>query len=593
MSSPGRRALAVLALVGGALGLSVATAAPASAHATVVGTDPGDASRLEAAPQQVTITFSESVNFSSGYLKVVDKEGNEVSQGAADHPNGDSTKVSVPLKSGLGDGSYVASYRIVSADSHPIGGAFSFVVGDGPLVAASGIPVGGTTDKVVDYTFKIARWISFAGMVLFGGLAFVVLLWPAGRTNQRARRLVWTGWAGAAAGGVLGLLLEGPYAAGTGIADALDMNLLQNTLGTTYGRMLCARLILLGALAFLAVRLLRPVPERAPVAVRTDEEEAGETPQDKSRARDEDLAAICALGVLATYGGVGHAAAGSQPTLALLSDTTHLAAASLWIGGLCVLLFALLPLRRADQLSEALPRFSKLAMGCVAVLAVTGSYQAWREVSPLPALWSTWYGQLLIAKIVGFVVLIALGNLGRLAIRRRYAMPVAYAMAAPDSAGAATETPDRAEEERLIGRLRRSVLLEVGLAAAVLAVTAVLVSTSPARATYSDPFDQTVQLTSGGSAKIAVNPARSGANSIDVTVLDRDGKAVDAQQVTLTASLPSDQLGPLPVQLNKTGPGTYRAAAASFQKSGTWQLVLRVQKTEFDRDVVQVDVPVS
>ena len=82
--------------------------------------------------------------------------------------------------------------------------------------------------------------------------------------------------------------------------------------------MLCARLILLGVLAVLAVRILRE-PQRT---------------AEKSRARDEDLAAICGLGVLATYGGVGHAAAGSAPTLALLSDTSHLAAASVWIGGL-------------------------------------------------------------------------------------------------------------------------------------------------------------------------------------------------------------------------------------------------------------------
>ena len=99
--------------------------------------------------------------------------------------------------------------------------------------------------------------------------------------------------------------------------------------------MLCARLVLLGVLAVLAVRLLR---------------EQDEQPE-RARARDEDLAAICGLGVLATYGGVGHAAAGSQPTLALLSDTTHIAAASVWIGGLAVLAGCLLPSRRTDELA--------------------------------------------------------------------------------------------------------------------------------------------------------------------------------------------------------------------------------------------------
>lgn len=565
----GRRILAVLALLAGWAVVAVGAAAPALAHAVVVGTDPVDGSRLDAAPAQVSVIFSENVSADAGFVKVVDSKGNQVSEGDA---RSDGTTVSVPLRSGIGDDSYLVSYRIVSADSHPISGAFSFVVGDGPLVAATGAVVGGTTDPVVDNVFTVVRWVSFAGVVLFGGLVFLVLCWPAGRTDRRARRLIWTGWGATAAGAVLGVLLEGPYAAGTGLSDAADLTLLQTTLGSTYGRMLCARLVLLGALAVLAVRLLRDQGGR----------------QERARARDEDLAAICGLGVLATYGGVGHAAAGSQPTLALLSDTTHLAAASVWIGGLAVLTACLLPSRRTDELATALPRFSRMAMGAVAVLALTGTYQAWREVGPLPALWSTWYGQLLLAKIAGFLLLIGLGNLGRLAVRRRYLVPVAHALSTEDAA-----TVERSEEDRMLHRMRLSVGLEVAIAATVLAVTAVLVSTPPARATYSEPFAATVQLASGGTAELSVSPARAGANTVGVSVLDQQGAPADARQVSLTAALPAEQIGPLPVSLNRTGTGRYETTAASLPRPGTWELVLRVQKSEFDRDVAQVDVPVN
>jgi copper transport protein len=563
-----RRAAALLVLLAGWAVLAVAGAAPALAHATVASSDPADASRLEAAPAKVSVTFTEDVSAGSGFLKVVDGSGKQVS--------GELTQsgptISVPLQSGLGEGSYIASYRVVSADSHPIGGALSFVVGDGPLIAASGAVIGGTTDPVVDVVFTVARWIAFAGVMLFGGLAFVVLCWPTGRTDPRAHRLVWTGWGAAAAAAVLGLLLEGPYAAGTGILDSVNPSLLSATLSTTYGRMLCARLILLGVLAVLAVRLLR------------DQEEQPE----KVRARDEDLAAIAGLGVLATYGGVGHAAAGSQPTLALLSDTTHLAAGSVWIGGLAVLATCLLPGRRSAELAEALPRFSRIALGAVVALAVTGTYQAWREVAPLPALWSTEYGRLLLLKIAGFLVLVGLGNLSRLAVRRRYVTPAAHAMSTSDTADLA-----EAEEDRLLGRLRTSVALEVLIAAAVLAVTALLVSTAPARATYAKPFDATVQLASGGSAAVSVSPARAGSNSIRVTVLDAQGRPADAIQVTMTAALPVEQIGPLPVTLSRTGTGVYTAQAAGLPRPGTWELVVRVQMSEFDRDVAQVDVPVT
>ena len=565
----GRRSLALLALLAGWAVVAVAGAAPALAHAVVVGTDPADGSRLDQAPARVTVTFSESVSVEAGFLKVVDGGGGQVSEG---EPTATGPDVSVPLRPGLGDGSYLVSYRIVSPDSHPIGGAFSFVVGDGPLVAPTGAVTGGTTNRVVELVFTAARYASFSGVVLFGGLAFVVLCWPAGRTEPRVRKLVWTGWGAAAAGAALALLLEGPYAAGTGLLDAVDPGLLRTTLGTTYGRMLCARLVLLGVLAVLAVRLLR---------------EQAEQPE-RARARDEDLAAICGLGVLATYGGVGHAAAGSQPTLALLSDTTHIAAASVWIGGLAVLAGCLLPSRRTDELAVALPRFSRIAMGAVAVLALTGTYQAWREIAPLPALWSTAYGQLLLAKIAGFLVLVGLGNLSRLAVRRRYLMPVAHALSTEDA-----DTADRSEEDRMLRRMRLSVGLEVAIAAVVLALTAVLVSTAPARATYSKPFDATVQLASGGTATLSLSPARTGANTVSVAVLDQAGAPVDARQVSLTAALPAEQIGPLPVPLNRTGTGRYETTAASLPRPGTWELVLRVQKSEFDRDVAQVDVPVT
>jgi copper transport protein len=573
-----KRVFAVLALLGAWAVLAISGATPALAHATVVGSDPAESSRLQTAPSKVTVTFSEDVTLSGGYLKVVDSKSNLVSEGAAKI---EGRNVTVPVKSGLPDGSYIVSYRITSADSHPIGGAYAFVVGDGPLIAATGTVVGGGTNGVITKIFDVARFVGFLGVVLLGGLVFVVLCWPAGRTDPRARRLIWYGWWGTTAGAVLGLILQGPYAAGTGLIDVLNSSLLKTTLGTTYGRMLCARLILLGVLAVLAVRILREQQRTA----------------EKSRARDEDLAAICGLGVLATYGGVGHAAAGNAPTLALLSDTSHLAAASVWIGGLVILAACLLPRRRTAELAEALPRFSRLALGCVAVLAVTGTYQAWREVWPIPALWSTGYGQLLLAKVTGFLLIVAVAYFSRQAVQRRYVRPVAHALSVKEDGSVATIPEPEAEavsgDRQLVRRLRASVGIELALGIVVLAVAAVLVSQAPARTTYVKPVDKTVALASGGTAEVELTPAKVGQNTLTVTVFDKSGKQVDARAVTATEALPSDQYGPLAVQMQKTGTGQYSSSSVALSKAGNWELVIRVQMSEFDRDVVQVDVKVT
>jgi copper transport protein len=562
--------------------LAISGATPALAHATVAGSDPADSSRLQAVPAKVTMTFSEDISVGAGFLKVVDSKGNTVSSGAATSNGRD---VSVAMGTGLGDGSYIVSYRITSADSHPIDGAYAFVVGDGPLVAATGSVVGGGTDGLVSAVFTVARWISFVGIVLFGGLAFLVLCWPRGRVDPLARKLIWYGWWGTTAGAVLGLILQGPYAAGTGLIDLLNLGLLKTTLATTYGRMLCGRLVLLGALAVLTVRIMR-APERT---------------AEKSRARDEDLAAICGLGVLATYGGVGHAAAGSTPTLALLSDTTHLAAASVWLGGLVMLAACLLPRRRTGELAEALPRFSKLALGCVAALTVTGTYQAWREIWPIPALWSTAYGQILIAKVTGFLLIVAVAYFSRQAVLRRYVRPVVHALSVKEEDGtvgsvATISTPEAEavdEDRRMIRRLRASVGLELLLGVVVLALAAVLVSQAPARTSYVKPVDKTVQLASGGTATVKITPVKVGSNTVSIDVFDTQGKPVDAKAVTATLALPSQQYGPLAVSIGHAGTGQYSTTGAALTKPGNWELVVRVQMSEFDRDVAQVDFAVN
>src|SRR4051794_2684867 len=110
-------------LFGGAL----LFAGPASAHASVVTSSPRDGTRLQNVPHTVTITFDESVTLgSAGYLHVTDQTGKRVDAGAAFHPAGDETTIADNITRGLGDGSYTASFRIISADAHPVAGTIAF-----------------------------------------------------------------------------------------------------------------------------------------------------------------------------------------------------------------------------------------------------------------------------------------------------------------------------------------------------------------------------------------------------------------------------------------------------------------------------------
>jgi putative copper resistance protein D len=145
-----------------------------------------------------------------------------------------------------------------------------------------------------------------------------------------------------------------------------------------------------------------------------------------ARLRDPNLVpvrivlVIALLGML-TPGVTGHASSSASHEVAVTTVALHVAAASLWVGGLGALLVLLG--RRRDLLATALPRFSTLAGACLAVVTVSGVLTAQVRLGSWAALFLTGYGALVIAKVGALVLL---GGLGLLTRRRMAAgrMPV-------------------------------------------------------------------------------------------------------------------------------------------------------------------------
>ncbi|WP_170107072.1 copper resistance CopC family protein, partial [Blastococcus saxobsidens] len=182
-----RAVLLLVLLVIGWLGVGVVIAGPAAAHATLVSTDPGEGARLDTAPAEVTLRFSEGVSLGAGYARVLSADQERVDAGAASVDGGTLT---IPLRGDLPDGGYLVTYRVISADSHPVAGAFSFAVGDAELLAAGAGADGDASDPVVAALLPAARWAGFAGLALAVGLpVLAACCWPAGWASPRLRRL--------------------------------------------------------------------------------------------------------------------------------------------------------------------------------------------------------------------------------------------------------------------------------------------------------------------------------------------------------------------------------------------------------------------
>jgi copper transport protein len=555
-----RRLVVVLLFLGTLLGAGLLLAGSASAHASVVSTDPADGSRLASAPQTVTVSFDEQVGLGAfGYLHVTDQAGRRVDTGDAYHPGGDGTKIANRLRAGLGAGTYTESYRIVSAYSHPVAAVLRFVVGNGVLSAAVG-GVGATTDTVTSIVFDLARWVSYAGFALLGGLWLPLTVWPGGRDDRRARAIVWAGWTATVVGAVTELVLQGPDAAGTGLSGIRDWSLLDGTLHTDYGQFHCARLLLLAALAIMIGSALQPDVRR-------------------QRTRFELLAAPLLVGVAVTFSLIGHAATTDPAWLSEAADVVHLCAMAAWIGGLAMLLGAVLPRRDAEELRPVLPVFSRVAFGAVIAIAITGTYAAWRGIGVVRAILTTEYGLLVVAKVALFGGLLALGNLSRRAIQRRTRrMAVAYAMTEVLEEHESQPPDDPAFTERL----RRSVLVEIAIAVLVLAATAVLVDQprgSEALAISArQPVTGTATLTAGRTVSVTVDPGQHGTVAASVAL----SSGTQPTEVTATATQPAKQLGPIPIPLTAEGRDLYAASGIDLPVAGRWVITLVVTTSDFN-----------
>jgi copper transport protein len=560
-------ALAILATVVAVVVLLVA-ARPASAHATLRASTPAADAVLAAPPSLVDLTFSEPITLLPDSVRVFGPDGSRVDTGGVGHSHGDAATAAVALRADLSEGTYLVSYRVVSADSHPIAGAYTFAVGHASATPSASAGEGGS--DAVDLGLGVSRWLSYAGAALgLGGFAFLVWCWPAGWGSRQARRLVIGGVGSLVAGTLLALVLKGPYDEGSGLARVTDGPLLRQVLATTYGQALDARLLMIAVLVLL-VTYRDQLPRRALVVA----------------------PAAVLIGVGVTFALCGHAAAGGHRPIAIASDSVHVAAMSIWMGGLAMLLGAVLVRRARDEATQVVLRFSTLATGAVTALVVTGTYQTLREVRSWDVLFHSHYGHVLLVKlgIVALALLAAAASRTGVWQTENPVVAVHAATAAPPTSG--TDDPDDTDGRPQLRRLRVSVALETLLLTGVLVATALLVTSDPARS--SEPSGPVVRTVSVGPDRVRVSAVPDGTRRVAVTlqVTDAAGRATEPKEVDASLTLTSHKIGPMPITLESTGRGR-RTGDVTVPLPGTWRLAVTVRTSAIDEETAYVDVPVG
>ena len=575
----GRRAVTAAACALTAMLALVLTPARADAHAELLSTEPAAGEHLATAPDQVVLHFSEAVNLGDDLVRVLDSAGDEVDAGDPVHLNGERSSVALPLPS-LDDGGYVVSWRVISSDGHPVGGAFTFRVGDASAAAPGEdqaliddvLGGSGQGDTVLGVVYGVARFAAFAGViVLVGAIAFVAWLWPAGRDDRRARRIGAVAWWTALVATLACIPLYAAYVVGGSLGDALDPSLIGDELGHQNGRAWLARALLLAVIAVVA----------------------------RSKRADRWVLSGLGAALLVTISLTGHAVSGDLVPLAFVTDLAHLGAVSVWLGGLVVLIGSLLwresgSRRGDDEVATIVGRFSQVAFGAVVVIVVSGAIQGWRQVGSYDALFDTAYGRLLVTKVLLVAGMLVAASFSRAWIRNR-AVAGARAMALSPGPGAVAASADRGPASLAV--LRRSVAAEVALAVGVLAVTAMLVNAVPGAASGGDtgprgPFATQVH---GETlmVQVAVDPVTVGQSDVKLTVTDHGLNPIEPEEVQASLTLPERDLGPITLTLENTGPGVYVASDVEIPYPGEWQLDMAVRTSDIDQTLLKTAVPVS
>ncbi|MFI5756134.1 copper resistance protein CopC [Streptomyces sp. NPDC051569] len=608
-------------------------AGTASAHAALTGSTPEDGAVVATAPKDITLTFSEQVAMGDDSIRVLDPAGKRADTGKIrDLGSGGTVRYGIALHAGLPDGTFTVAWQAVSADSHPVSGAFTFSIG-APSKTTATVPQEEAGGGVVGALYGAARYASYAGFILLvGGAAFILGCWPRGASVRPLQRLVVQGWVTLTAATLVLLLLRTPYTGSGELGDAFDLSGLRDVLATKAGAALVSRLLLLGAAALFVAVLFGAYAKRG-------------TPRDEEENKEKkDLTfglavggTVVAAGIAATWALAEHASTGIQPGLAMPVDVLHLLAAATWLGGLTALLVALY---RAPSIeSVALRRFSRTAFISVVVLAATGLYQSWRQVGSWSALGETSYGQLLLVKVGLVAVLVGIAWFSRrwtarLGQRTEVAAESAAGgetetVATTAVAGDAVRTTQLARQKAALATarqkrerdadpersgLRRSVLAEAGVAVVLLAVTTVLTSTEPGRTAEREasrtggtsapapvtrgPVDLSLPFDTGGrngegTVRLTLDPGISGTNLLHIYVDGPDGQPLDVPEVKVAFTLTSRKIGPLPVVPERFAPGHWSAEGVQIPIPGDWRLQVTVRTSDIDQTTVDKNVKIG
>jgi len=551
-----RRTLAVAVVAAAALALPAA----AWAHAALLKTFPTASAEVDTPPAQLRLVYDETVEPRFAVVSVTDAAAHQQVDGPVHRSASNPYELDAPLKRSA-EGWYLVFWRVISADGHPVRGAFLYRIGPNPGPPPQFV-IPSLSETAVTPGLIALRWLTFLAAMAAIGLFMLrtVIARPVvARVPGTRLRAVSAAFAAAVAVGLVAtpiyvLLATAQFALRSfwsfgALVPLMDVS----AFGRGYLRFELL-LALFAVAAGAAIWLDRP---------------------DRARRSIAGLlslwgALLAAGALLLVPGAAGHAAQTSPRALALAFDWLHLAAGSLWVGGLIglLVLWSSLPVaRRTAGLVVCVPRFSNAAFVSVVVLLGSGIGAAVLHLPTLATLWQTGYGKTIIIKasLLLAAMLVAAVNLLR-------------------------TKPALARDETSRGAavlLRRLVAGEVVLVTAAVVAAAVLSSYppppealaslgAPAATAGPGPVTEVVER-NGYRIDVRVSPNKVAVPDSYVLRLTRKGAPVRGATVIATFTMLDMEMPTQAYRLAERSPGVYAHSSEALVMVGRWGLTFQVQ----------------
>jgi copper transport protein len=483
----------------------------AFAHAKLLRSLPADGEVLQQSPKAIELDFSGRLQRSGvNSVTVTDQNGNRVDKETIVISE-DGRKMLCELEE-LSPGIFTVEWKGLSADEHVMKGRFTFTIAESS--AATRATPAPNTDQIApenktppaqeagtSWLQSVARWLAYLSMMtLFGGFAFLLLvLKPSLRKSpnlsdaeresafrqgeSRFIGLTWLSLFLIAVSAFASLVLQTSAVLDTNLIEAFAPSRLYQVLTQTgYG----APWILQVGTAF-AIFIILLFIRRA----RRGKDDSVKVELNPNLSLLWAGLIISAL-MLRALSLTGHArAAEAEYQFAVFSDWLHLVAGGVWVGGLFHLALTLPKilgdfrgLQRLSVLSRLIPRFSRLAVACTILLALTGIYNSWIHLGGVSDLWVAPYGMTLLVKIILFIPMLALGGLNTFILRPKVEKFIG-------------EADYSDENPKTVKDFYRAVMVEAALGVIILFLAAILAFLSP-------PLRHHHTTTNDGAGKITV-----------------------------------------------------------------------------------------